>query len=76
VRDGGANGSIIGRNTFQRPKAEALDMLNKIIKIYLGRIDLPRPFDPKNHPSSFPRKREPRGDRQTTFDPLAPLARG
>ena len=34
---GGANGSIIGRNTFQRPKAEALDMLNKIIKIYQGK---------------------------------------
>src|SRR5271155_1096911 len=33
VRDGGGNGSIIGRNTFQRPKAEALDMLGHIIKI-------------------------------------------
>jgi class I fructose-bisphosphate aldolase len=37
VRDGGGNGSIIGRNTFQRPKAEALDMLGKIIKIYQGK---------------------------------------
>src|SRR6266403_2191923 len=34
VYAGGGNGSIIGRNTFQRPKAEALDMLNRIIKIY------------------------------------------
>src|ERR1700704_1895313 len=34
VRDGGANGSIIGRNTFQRPKEKALEMLNKIIDIY------------------------------------------
>ena len=34
VRDGGGNGSIIGRNTFQRPKAEALEMLAKIIAIY------------------------------------------
>jgi fructose-bisphosphate aldolase, class I len=34
---GGANGSIIGRNTFQRPKADALDMLAKIIKIYQGK---------------------------------------
>jgi class I fructose-bisphosphate aldolase len=34
---GGANGSIIGRNTFQRPKAEALDMLARIIKIYQGK---------------------------------------
>ncbi|CAH2604671.1 Fructose-bisphosphate aldolase class I [Rhodovastum atsumiense] len=37
LRDGGANGSIIGRNTFQRPKAEALAMLNKIIEIYQGK---------------------------------------
>ena len=29
VHDGGGNGSIIGRNTFQRPKAEAIDMLNQ-----------------------------------------------
>lgn len=34
LRDGGANGSIIGRNTFQRPRAEALAMLDQIIKIY------------------------------------------
>ena len=37
LRDGGANGSIIGRNTFQRPKAEALVMLAKIIEIYQGK---------------------------------------
>jgi class I fructose-bisphosphate aldolase len=37
IRDGGANGSIIGRNTFQRPKETALEMLNKIIDIYLGK---------------------------------------
>jgi class I fructose-bisphosphate aldolase len=37
IRDGGGNGSIIGRNTFQRPRVEALEMLNKIIEIYLGR---------------------------------------
>ena len=34
LRDGGANGSIIGRNTFQRPEKEALAMLEKIIAIY------------------------------------------
>lgn len=34
---GGANGSIIGRNTFQRPRAEALAMLNRIIDIYKGK---------------------------------------
>jgi class I fructose-bisphosphate aldolase len=37
LRDGGANGSIIGRNTFQRPREEALAMLNKIIEIYQGK---------------------------------------
>ncbi|HVJ53864.1 MAG TPA: class I fructose-bisphosphate aldolase [Aliidongia sp.] len=36
IRDGGGNGSIIGRNTFQRPKAEALKLLDSIINIYLG----------------------------------------
>jgi class I fructose-bisphosphate aldolase len=34
IRDGGGNGSIIGRNTFQRPREEALAMLEKIIAIY------------------------------------------
>jgi class I fructose-bisphosphate aldolase len=38
IRDGGANGSIIGRNTFQRPKSEALAMLGKIIEIYQQRF--------------------------------------
>ncbi len=34
IRDGGGNGSIIGRNTFQRPRDEALKMLNEIVSIY------------------------------------------
>ena len=37
LRDGGANGSIIGRNTFQRPREEALALLQKIIDIYLNK---------------------------------------
>ncbi|MDA0231034.1 MAG: class I fructose-bisphosphate aldolase [Proteobacteria bacterium] len=37
IRDGGGFGSIIGRNTFQRPRAEALAMLDTIIKIYLNK---------------------------------------
>lgn len=37
IRDGGGNGSIIGRNTFQRERKDALDMLNKITNIYLGK---------------------------------------
>ena len=37
IRDGGGNGSIIGRNTFQRPREDAIDMLSKIIRIYQGK---------------------------------------
>ncbi|MEK9645872.1 MAG: class I fructose-bisphosphate aldolase, partial [Alphaproteobacteria bacterium] len=37
IRDGGGNGSIIGRNTFQRPKEDAMAMLDQIIKIYQGK---------------------------------------
>ena len=38
IRDGGGNGSIIGRNAFRRPKNEALIMLDTIIKIYQGKL--------------------------------------
>lgn len=34
LRDGGANGPIIGRNTFQRSRQEALALLSEIIGIY------------------------------------------
>jgi class I fructose-bisphosphate aldolase len=37
IRDGGGNGSIIGRNTFQRPRDEALAMLAKLVNIYKGK---------------------------------------
>ena len=37
IRDGGGNGSIIGRNTFQRPRDEAIAMLGKLIDIYKGK---------------------------------------
>jgi class I fructose-bisphosphate aldolase len=36
VRDGGGFGSIIGRNSFQRPRAEALELLRRIMRIYAG----------------------------------------
>ena len=36
IRDGGGNGSIIGRNTFQRPRDEAMAMLDKLVRIYKG----------------------------------------
>jgi len=38
IRDGGGNGSIIGRNSFQRKKADALKMLDTIMSIYEGKI--------------------------------------
>jgi class I fructose-bisphosphate aldolase len=34
LKDGGAFGSIMGRNAFQRPKAEALKLLADVMKIY------------------------------------------
>jgi class I fructose-bisphosphate aldolase len=37
INEGGGNGSIIGRNSFQRPKAEALQLLDQVIRIYSGR---------------------------------------
>jgi class I fructose-bisphosphate aldolase len=37
IRDGGANGIIIGRNTFTRPREEAMTMLDQIIKIFQGK---------------------------------------
>ena len=37
IRDGGGNGSIIGRNSFQRSREDALEMLQKLVDIYLGK---------------------------------------
>jgi class I fructose-bisphosphate aldolase len=36
IKAGEGFGSIIGRNSFQRPKAEAIALLNKIMDIYAG----------------------------------------
>jgi len=38
INKGGGNGSIIGRNSFQRPYKEAVELLSNIIKIYLNGI--------------------------------------
>ncbi len=38
LRDGGASGSIIGRNSFQRPRDDALDLLDKAVRIYKGQL--------------------------------------
>jgi class I fructose-bisphosphate aldolase len=37
IRDGGGFGSIIGRNSFQRPKKEALEFLGQVMDIYAGK---------------------------------------
>ena len=37
IRDGGGNGSIIGRNSFQRPYSDAVTLLGKLIDIYKGK---------------------------------------
>jgi class I fructose-bisphosphate aldolase len=36
IRDGGGNGSIIGRNAFQRSREDALAMLDRLVGIYKG----------------------------------------
>ena len=36
IRDGGGTGCIIGRNTFQRPREEAMVMLAKVVDILKG----------------------------------------
>ncbi len=37
LQEGGANGSIIGRNVFQRPREEALALLAHVIGIFQGK---------------------------------------
>jgi fructose-bisphosphate aldolase, class I len=36
IHEGGGFGSIIGRNSFQRSKPDALKLLDSIMKIYSG----------------------------------------
>jgi class I fructose-bisphosphate aldolase len=38
IRDGGGFGSIIGRNSFQRPRDRALKFLDTVMKIYAGEV--------------------------------------
>jgi class I fructose-bisphosphate aldolase len=38
IRDGGGFGSIIGRNSFQRPKKDALAFLATVMDIYAGKV--------------------------------------
>ena len=37
IRDGGGNGSIIGRNSFQRSREDALALLSDLVDIYKGK---------------------------------------
>jgi class I fructose-bisphosphate aldolase len=37
IQEGGGFGSIMGRNSFQRPKADAIKLLGKIMDIYAGK---------------------------------------
>ena len=39
IRDGGGSGSIIGRNSFQRDKGDAIRMLRTVMDIYSGDIE-------------------------------------
>ncbi|MGH7410794.1 MAG: class I fructose-bisphosphate aldolase [Candidatus Methylomirabilis sp.] len=38
IRDGGGFGTIIGRNSFQRRRSDAIDLLTNIMKIYAGEM--------------------------------------
>ena len=38
IRDGGGFGSIIGRNSFQRPHDDALEFLRTVMDIYAGNV--------------------------------------
>lgn len=38
IRDGGGFGSIIGRNSFQRPRDKALEFLKTVMGIYAGTV--------------------------------------
>ncbi|MBU6474507.1 MAG: class I fructose-bisphosphate aldolase [Alphaproteobacteria bacterium] len=37
IYEGGGNGSIMGRNAFQRPREEALKLLDDVMQVYLGK---------------------------------------
>jgi class I fructose-bisphosphate aldolase len=39
IREGGGFGSIIGRNSFQRPRDHAIKFLHTVMDIYSGAID-------------------------------------
>ncbi len=40
IYEGGGNGSIIGRNSFQRPRDEALALFDRLVRIFKGQEEL------------------------------------
>ena len=38
IREGGGNGSILGRNAFRRPREEAMKMFDALIQVYQGKM--------------------------------------
>src|SRR5262249_22624427 len=55
IRDGGGNGSIIGRNSFQRPRGGALVLLDGWTQIYGGKQCPPgRGADRGARPAALP----------------------
>src|SRR5262249_16037972 len=61
IRDDGGFGSIMGRNSFQRPKEEAIKLLRDVMGIHQGK----RP-PPRAGPGAPPRRRAlPRRGRAT-----------
>lgn len=52
IYEGGGTGSIIGRNCFKRPEAEALSMLDDIVQVYQGHTpSCQKKFDPPKETS-------------------------
>jgi fructose-bisphosphate aldolase, class I len=45
IHEGGGFGSVMGRNMFQRPKTDALRLLEQIMDIYASKR--PRPVHPR-----------------------------
>jgi class I fructose-bisphosphate aldolase len=43
IQEGGGFGSIIGRNSFQRPQPEALQLLDRIMDTYSTKAVAPMP---------------------------------
>jgi class I fructose-bisphosphate aldolase len=37
IMAGGGHGSIIGRNAFQRPREDALALLDTLVRVYQGK---------------------------------------